>query len=134
MAARATLFSHQKRRALMAAPRTVHCLVKRRNIRIVAPFDKDCGTFCRENAAYLAKIVACLAESVAIPYPSASRTNPEANHKSAVRVFIKKLHTNLINIIVAFFLTRTVRTCVLHILPVFQIAQTIHTYQPSRVQ
>ena len=100
----ATSFSHRARRTSMVAPQcnvflplcapphfdgrtAVQRLVKRRN---------PC---CRENVV---KIAARLAKSAAIPYPGASRTNPEANHKSVARFLIKKWRTNFTNCCVLF--------------------------------
>ena len=54
-----------------------------------APQCNDCGAFCRKNAARLPNC-STFGKKRRNPYPSASRTNPEANHKSVARVFIKK--------------------------------------------
>ena len=68
------LFSHQKRRTLMAVPQ---CAVLYSTAN--AAHSQNCGMFgkrCRN------------------PYFSAFLTNPEANHKSVARFLVKKRHTN----------------------------------------
>ena len=73
MAAFAPLFSHQKRRTLMAK---------------VPHLD--------------GRIAAHLAKSAAIPYPGASRTNHKSFHKSAAPFLIKKQNTNFTNCYIIF--------------------------------